>query len=156
MRTTATTTLTTYGDLIIHTRGKQHNATGTKLCIPDNVYADDSNIYWCCREDFEKEGPGCVEHFASFGLNMHLGARGKKSKTECLFCSASSAAYADPSTYDGADLSDIDMGNGKSIQVVTNTLPSAPSSVISGNSSCELRARDQPTDRARVWLDGKN
>jgi hypothetical protein len=59
-----------------------------------------------------------VEHFASFGLNVHLGARGKKSKTECLFCSASPAAYADPSTYDGADLSDIDMGNGKSIQVV--------------------------------------
>jgi hypothetical protein len=29
-----------------------------------------------------------VEHFASSGLNMHLGTHGtgKKSKTECLFC----------------------------------------------------------------------
>jgi hypothetical protein len=56
VRTTATITLTTYGDLIIHTRGKQHNATGTEFIIPDNVYADDSNIYFCSREDFEKQG----------------------------------------------------------------------------------------------------
>jgi hypothetical protein len=135
VRTTATITPTTYGDLIAHTRGKQDSATGTEFCIPDNVYADDSNIYWCCREDFEKEGPGCVEHFASFGLNMHLGTRGKTSKTECLFCSASPAAYADPSTCDGADLSDIDMGNGKSIQVV-HQYPSL-GTIISGNSGCE-------------------
>jgi hypothetical protein len=78
-----------------------------------------------------------VEHFASFGLNMHLGTRGtgKKSKTECLFCSAPPAAYTDPSTYDGTDLSDTDMGNGKSIQVV----PRYPSlgTIISGDSSCE-------------------
>jgi hypothetical protein len=66
VRTTATITVTTYGDLIIHTRGKQHNAAGTEFSIhPDNVYADDPNIYFCSREDFEKEGPGCVEHFAS-------------------------------------------------------------------------------------------
>jgi hypothetical protein len=61
-----------------------------------------------------------VEHFASFGLNMHLGTSGtgKKSKTECLLCPAPPAAYTDPNTYDRANLSDIDMSNGKSIQVV--------------------------------------
>jgi hypothetical protein len=39
-----------------------------------------------------------VEHFASSGLNMHLGTRGtgKKSKTECLFFPAPPAAYTDP------------------------------------------------------------
>jgi hypothetical protein len=51
VRTTATITLTTYGDLITHTRGRQHNATGTEFSIPDNVYADNSNIYFCSRED---------------------------------------------------------------------------------------------------------
>jgi hypothetical protein len=88
-------------------------------------------------EDFEKEGPGCVEHVASFGLNMHLGTRGtgKKSKTECLFCPAPPATYTDPSTYDGVDRSDIDMGNGKSIQVVSR-YPSLRT-IISGDSSCE-------------------
>jgi hypothetical protein len=76
VRTTATITPTTYGDLIIHTRGRQHKATGTEFSTPDNAYADDSNTYFCSREDFEKEGPRCVEHFASSGLNMHLGTRG--------------------------------------------------------------------------------
>jgi hypothetical protein len=68
---------------------------------------------------------------------MHLGTRGtgKKSKTECLFCPAPPAAYTDPSTYDGADRSDIDMGNGKSMQVVSR-YPSL-GTIISGNSSCE-------------------
>ena len=137
VRTTATITLTTYGDLIIHTRGRQHNATGKEFSIPDNVYADDSNIYFCSRKDFEKEGPRCVEHFASYGLNMHLGTHGsgKKSKTECLFCSAPTTAYTDPSTYDGTDFSDIDMGNGKTIQV-TYRYPSL-GTIISGDSSCE-------------------
>ena len=78
-----------------------------------------------------------MEHFASFGLNMHFGTRGtgKKSKTECLLCPAPPAAYTDPNTYDGADLSDIDMGNGKSIQVVYR-YPSL-GTIISGDSSCD-------------------
>jgi hypothetical protein len=37
VRTTATITLTTYGDLIIHTRGKQHNTTGTYGWMPHNA-----------------------------------------------------------------------------------------------------------------------
>jgi hypothetical protein len=118
----------------------QNKPMGTEFFIPDNVYADDPSIYWLCREDLEKEGPRCVEHFASFGPDMQRAtsapaASGKKSKTECLFCSASPAAYADPSTYDGADLSDSDMGNGKSIQVVFRC-PSL-GTTISGDSSCE-------------------
>jgi hypothetical protein len=78
-----------------------------------------------------------VEHFANSGLNMHLSTRGTgtKSKTECLFCPAPPAAYIDPTTYDGADLSNIDMDNGKSIQVVSRC-PSL-GTTTSGNSSCE-------------------
>jgi hypothetical protein len=52
-----------------------------------------------------------------------------------VFCPAPPAAYTDPSTYDGADRSDIDMGNGKSIQVVSRC-PSL-GTIISGDSSCE-------------------
>jgi hypothetical protein len=78
-----------------------------------------------------------VEHFASFGLNIYLGTHGtgKKSKTECLFCPAPPAAYTDPNTYDRADQSDIDMGNGKSIQVVSRY--HSLGTIISGDSSCE-------------------
>jgi hypothetical protein len=77
-----------------------------------------------------------VEQFASFGLNMHLGTRGKKSKTKCIFCSAPPAAYTDPSTCDcdGADLTDIDMGQGKSIQCVFQCL--SLGTIICGDSSC--------------------
>jgi hypothetical protein len=45
------------------------------------------------------------------------------------------AAYTDPSTYDGTDFSDIDMGNGKSIQVTYRYPPLG--TIISGDSSCE-------------------
>jgi hypothetical protein len=88
---------------------------------------------------------------------MHLGTRGKKFKTECLFCSASPAAYADPSTYDGADLSDIDMGQGKSIQCVLRNAPSL-GTITSGDSSCEpeiCRTKDQAAP-PRVRLGGEN
>jgi hypothetical protein len=52
-----------------------------------------------------------------------------------VFCPAPPAAYTDPNTYDGAGRSDIDMGNGKSIQVVSR-YPSL-GTIISGDSSCE-------------------
>jgi hypothetical protein len=60
---------------------------------------------------------------ASAELSMALAARAPtelpspRHATECLFCPAPPAACTYPSTYDGAGLSDIDMGNGKSIQV---------------------------------------
>jgi hypothetical protein len=50
-------------------------------------------------------------------------------------CPAPPAAYTDPSNYDGADLSDIGMGNGKSIQVTHRCL--SLGTTISGDSSCE-------------------
>jgi hypothetical protein len=108
---------------------------------------DDSNIYWLFKDDFEEEGSGCVEYFGSFGLNMHLGTPGKKSKTECLFCNALPAAYTDTDTHDGADMSDINMGNGKTIQVVHQC-------TVMGNSSCDPEIRRRI--RARVRLDSEN
>jgi hypothetical protein len=117
-RTTATAAPTTHGDLATRTRGKQYSAMDTEPRIPDNVYAYDSNIYWLCRGDFEKqEGPG-----AMCGTLRQL--RPRHARCACSGCSASPAAYADPSTYDGADLPDIDMGQGKSIQCVLRNAPS--------------------------------
>jgi hypothetical protein len=84
---------------------------------------------------------------------MHLGTRGtgKKSKTECLFCPAPPAAYTDPSTYDGAALSDIDMGNGKSIQVVSRC-PSL-GTIISGSAATQA-ASQRPNTGSRSDIYG--
>jgi hypothetical protein len=85
VRTTAAIALTTYVDLVIHThtRGKQHSAIRAQSPTSPTTSTQTTPTYttdWLCRDDFEKEGPGCVEHFAIFGLNMDLGTRGKKSK----------------------------------------------------------------------------
>jgi hypothetical protein len=102
VRTTASITLTTYGDLIIHTRGKQHDATGTEFCIPDNAYADDSNTYYCSdllREGRRKDqGAWNTSPAPASTCTSAPGTRGtgKKPKTECLFFPAPPAAYTDP------------------------------------------------------------
>ena len=42
----------------------------------------------------------------------------KESKSEALFVAKPRALYENPDTYDGADLSDIDLGNGLYIPIV--------------------------------------
>ena len=61
-----------------------------------------------------------IAHFAKFGLEIHVGTRTpeKDSKSEILFVSAPSKMYNDPMTYDGCDLSDVELGDGNYMPIV--------------------------------------
>ena len=53
-------------------------------------------------------------------MEIHAGDRttGKGSKTEVLFVAPPECTYDDASTFDGEDLSDIELGNGRYLPVV--------------------------------------
>ena len=72
----------------------------------------------------EEQTPKVYSHFGRWGMEVHAGVvetptqPRKESKSEILFCSAPRRCYADASTYDGADLSDILLPNGLFMCVV--------------------------------------
>ena len=73
------------------------------------------------RQSLELCSPLLVNHFRKFGMEIHVGDRKQKdkpSKTEVLFVASSPRAYENPETYDGADLSDIELGDDKYFPVV--------------------------------------
>jgi hypothetical protein len=51
-------------------------------------------------------------------MEVHAGSAVKASKSEVLFCAAPPSTYATPSTFDGADLSDIQLPGGMSMPIV--------------------------------------
>ena len=54
-------------------------------------------------------------------MEAHVGSGDNStSKSEVLFCAAARASYANPSTFDGADLSDIQMFGGLFMPVVSS------------------------------------
>lgn len=62
--------------------------------------------------------PLLFDHFADWGMEVHAGVGGKASKSEILFCSAPPRMYQDAATYDGTDLSDVQMPGGRSMHIV--------------------------------------
>ena len=66
--------------------------------------------------------PKVMAHFAKWGMEVHYGSRAtnsiKESKTEILFVAKSAKLYKNPLTFDGADLSDVKLGNGRFIPIV--------------------------------------
>ena len=66
--------------------------------------------------------PKIMSHFAKWGMEVHSGSRAtnpvKESKTEILFVAKPASLYADPLTFDGADLSDINLCDGCFIPIV--------------------------------------
>ena len=60
-----------------------------------------------------------LAHFADWGMEVHAGAPGKDSKSEILFCPAPPHVYSDSATFDGADLSDVQLPAGRSMPIVT-------------------------------------
>ena len=64
-----------------------------------------------------------LSHFKRWGMEVHVGdidLPEKPSKTEVLFVSAPTKSYHDPSTFDGTDLSPIDLGEGKFVPITDN------------------------------------
>ena len=86
----------------------------------DSEYADDTGIVFDSRRDMVSETPIVIRHFRRFGMEIHQGNRvtKKDSKSEALFVAKPLALYENPDTYDNADLSDIDLGNGLFIPIV--------------------------------------
>ena len=49
------------------------------------LYVDDSAFFFKSRNDIEKRITLLSDHFARFGLEIHIGTGGKPSNTECVF-----------------------------------------------------------------------
>ena len=92
------------------------------LAVPDSEYADDTAVLFYTRQDLEDGVPKVSSHFAKWGMEVHSGSRAtnpvKESKTEILFVAKPASLYADPLTFDGADLSDINLCDGCFIPIV--------------------------------------
>ena len=91
---------------------------GEEFELPDSEYADDTAVLFTSRTSVEVSTPLMIVHFNRFGMSIHVGKPDKTSKSELLFVSAPPTTYVDPDTYDGADLSNIKLGNSSFIPVV--------------------------------------
>ena len=94
--------------------GRRHTARGEEFAVTDSEYADDTAVMFPSREDLDDGVPKVIAHFARWGMEIHTGNRAttppKESKTEILFVSKPEKMYKNADTYDGADLSDISLG----------------------------------------------
>ena len=100
--------------------GRRVDTAGAEeIVFDDSEYADDTALLFCSRRDVEEQTPALMEHFADWGMEVHAGAPGKDSKSEILFCPAPPHVYSDSATYDGADLSDVQLPAGRSMPIVT-------------------------------------
>ena len=102
--------------------GRRPQTKGTDFTFGDSEYADDTAVLFPTRDDLEHYTPLLLKHFERFGMEVHTGDKtqpDKPSKTEVLFVAAPSTMYDDPSTYDGQDLSQIELGNQRFLPVVS-------------------------------------
>ena len=102
--------------------GRRPQTKGTDFSFGDSEYADDTAVLFPTRESLEYYTPLLLKHFERFGMEVHTGDKNqpdKPSKTEVLFVAAPSTTYNDPSTYDGRDLSQIELGNQRFLPVVS-------------------------------------
>ena len=102
--------------------GRQPSASGDDFNVSDSEYADDTGMPFQSRTDVEEQSPKVVVHFGRWGMEVHVGiddgAVKKDSKTEILFAAARSHVYADPTTFDGAGLSNVLLPDGRFFSIV--------------------------------------
>ena len=98
--------------------GRDINADGDDFDLSDSEYADDTAVLFVSRDDVVESTPVMIGHFARFGMDIHVGSEGNDSKSVVLFAAAPSHVYEDPDTYDGQDLSNIELGDGTFMPVV--------------------------------------
>eukprot|EP00978_Attheya_sp_CCMP212_P032113 scaffold123778_cov40-Attheya_sp.AAC.2 len=65
--------------------GQHSQSTGSLLLLSNLLYVDDGAFISSNRPDMEKAASIIFDYFAKFGLIMHIGTRGKKSKTEAVY-----------------------------------------------------------------------
>ena len=107
-------------DFVISGRQRPATARGEDFSVPDSEYADDTALPFPARCVLEKMAPLLMKHFERWNMEIHSRALGsaKGSKPEVLFCAAPPRCYSNPATFDGADLSDIQLPDGRSMPVV--------------------------------------
>jgi len=87
--------------------------------MSDSEYADDTGLLFCSRGAVEAMAPRVNAHFARWGMQVHEKAPGDtKVKVLVLFCSAPSASYIGPSTFDNTNLNGIVLPSGNVVPVV--------------------------------------
>ena len=93
-------------DHMIH--GREWNAKRGRIgfSIAEALYADDACFAFGSRESMCEAAVIVDKHFTDFGLKVHKGKDGKKSKTECMFFPPSGFKYED------ADTSSVEVNNG--------------------------------------------
>ena len=100
--------------------GRRVTSSGIDFEFPDSEYADDTAVLFESRNDLVTYIPLLLNHFNRFGMEVHIGdisLPNKPSKTEILFVSAPFKSYHDSNTFDGKNLSPIDLGDGKFIPI---------------------------------------
>ena len=96
----------TKADHVIHGRRHATKKGVTSVTAAESLYADDALFMFISRLQLE-EGVVIIDrHFTAFGLQVHRGRPGKRSKTECMFFPAPGACYED------ADTSNVAVDNG--------------------------------------------
>ena len=111
---------TSRNDLVM--TGRATSTIGDTFTIGDSKYADDTGLPFTSRQDVDEQTPKLLVHFEAWGMEIHAGiyapngSVAKESKTEVLFCSA--RLYANPATYDGTDLSDVQLPGGCFMPIV--------------------------------------
>ena len=100
--------------------GRSYRARGEEFTLVDSEYVDDTATLFESRAETEVGVPHVMNHFDRFGMEVHRPDRRveKKSKSEVLFCPKPLHMYKDRDTLDGADLSDIELGNHCYIPIV--------------------------------------
>ena len=102
--------------------GRRFTVWGEEFAVLDSEYADDTAVLFPTRQDLEDGVPKVISHFAKWGMEVHSGSRDinpvKESKTKIIFVAKPASLYADSLTFDGADLSDINLGDGCFIPIV--------------------------------------
>ena len=73
---------------------------------------------FCTRADLNEQTAPLMLHFARWGMEVHSGDGTKDSKSEVLFCPKPAHMYENATTFDGADLSDLQLPGGRSMPIV--------------------------------------
>ena len=78
--------------------GQSPKAKGTLFDLFYFLYVDDGAMLFETREDLINGTRLIMEHFGIFGLEMHIGRGGKRSKTECVHFPAFENKYEEADT----------------------------------------------------------
>ena len=123
---------------------------GVQVEADEGMYADDTQVLWGSREWVAREAPVLFALFAEFGLEVHVKQPGQTdpSKSVVLFYPKPARCYADKETFDGVDLTDIDIGNGQSVTVVEEAKYLGSYAARAGNDLRDVEARIDKASKA--------